>query len=337
MSSATPAAPVFSYAQAAQGLSRSSQSSTKPPAPSSLTPEATKKNAKTTATEPAQLDFDAPSISSKAHKENGVSLPKSEAGDIRGPKAEAGNQEHSSQAGTNIASAEEPSSTTAAHALRQDDGRSTKDQVEESVSSPHIDSSEAWEHQSQISTKSNQSKAKAKSKDLDEDWEKISPQGVSVEKELKPAPVPTVNFWQQRRAENEARAKELAYQRTTTSSTENKHKTVQSANEQMSRRSLNRATNGTENEPKGGRRREVDILKSADAGKSILACQYDHRLIIQDVEINPSRVLVGHPRSRKTQLRQPRLLLLVMLTSGQHQIRSWMTDENRLRRKVLTN
>jgi len=60
---------------------------------------------------------------------------------------------------------------------------------------------------------------KEKSKDVDDDWDKVSVPSVAAEKELKAAPIPTVNVWQQRREAQEARMRELATQRTAATTT----------------------------------------------------------------------------------------------------------------------
>ncbi|ETN45322.1 uncharacterized protein HMPREF1541_09153 [Cyphellophora europaea CBS 101466] len=54
---------------------------------------------------------------------------------------------------------------------------------------------------------------KDKGKDVEDDWEKVSIPSVAAEKELKPAPIPTVNFWQQRKEAQDAKRREQGAQK----------------------------------------------------------------------------------------------------------------------------
>lgn len=54
------------------------------------------------------------------------------------------------------------------------------------------------------------SSSEDKNKDADDDWEKISLPSTAAEKELKAAPVPSVNIWQKRKQEQDAKLKQEA-------------------------------------------------------------------------------------------------------------------------------
>ncbi|KAK5242017.1 hypothetical protein LTR40_012943, partial [Exophiala xenobiotica] len=94
--------------------------------------------------------------------------------------------------------------------------------------------------------------ADRKSKDPDEDWEKVSVPSMTAEKELKAAPIPVVNIWQQRREAQAAKAKEVVgHQRNATSSAT--HASRPSAgDEDPKRRSMSRDLESHERNGKSG-------------------------------------------------------------------------------------
>jgi len=84
------------------------------------------------------------------------------------------------------------------------------------------------------------SNEKEKSKEGDEDWEKISIPSTTAEKELKAAPIPVVNFWQQRREAAQAKLKEQVTQRTPApTSTQAKSRPQTTASDEARRKSSN--------------------------------------------------------------------------------------------------
>ena len=81
------------------------------------------------------------------------------------------------------------------------------------------DRTDSWEKASQVSTSQDRGAATEKDKDQDktkdseDDWEKVSVPSIATDKELKAAPVPSVNIWNIRREAQDAKRKELAAQR----------------------------------------------------------------------------------------------------------------------------
>ena len=85
---------------------------------------------------------------------------------------------------------------------------------EDDIALPNGTSDSTWDVQSQASgEKSQQSKEEGKVKENDDDWEKVSVPSVAAEKELKAAPIPVVNIWQQRKEAQDAKLKSLAVQK----------------------------------------------------------------------------------------------------------------------------
>ena len=105
-------------------------------------------------------------------------------------------------------SAASPHSTTADAVTRVADSASRRDQ------------SSSWDQTSQTSTsaeKAQESTEKDKVKDSEDDWEKVSVPSVSAEKELKVAPVPTVNIWLQRKEAHNAKKRQVEPQKASVS------------------------------------------------------------------------------------------------------------------------
>ncbi|KAM5442142.1 hypothetical protein MferCBS31731_002973 [Microsporum ferrugineum] len=179
----TPDMPVFSYAQAAKGLTSSTSDTkqTKPDAGANSVDENTADQK--IATTAAVADQSAAQQSSEV--KNG---PASADGEASAPAKTAVSERASPSLG--------PSTTSTL--VKEDDISIT----------PNGTASESeWEKQSQVSTAADKDKAsqaadddKAKS---EASWENVTP----PPKELKAAPPPTVNIWQQRQEALEAKAK----------------------------------------------------------------------------------------------------------------------------------
>ena len=217
--------PAFSYAQAAQGLSRASQNKAKTPVSNPIVQDLPDINAKKVNQEPAVSDL---STSQHSIRSSQVDLsPKvtAEAGAL-------GDSKDVDSVNGNAAAATKPSPSLA-------DGPSTSLSSPSFGASPNLTAQENTEvastqlkngtdsTDSQVQTpagsdKFSVSSEKKKSKDEDADWERISSPSIPTEKDMKPAPPPAVNFWAQRKAEQEAKAKELATHKASAASAKTK-------------------------------------------------------------------------------------------------------------------
>jgi len=209
--SAGASAPVFSYAQAAKGLT---------PATSTQT---TSRNESPAASEKSTKDKVGPDTGSNAlikptkpkfeseNKQNADStLNKASAATFS--KDSATKDEFSSPQLLQHNEHEEKAMST--------DGISTPSQISQpdegrpSMRSRRTTSAD----QSQGSAAREKSVGDKKSKDLEDDWEKVSVPSVAAEKELKAAPIPMVNIWKQRQEAQAAKFKEIQDQQRTSSS-----------------------------------------------------------------------------------------------------------------------
>ena len=68
----------------------------------------------------------------------------------------------------------------------------------------------AEEHGDKDRRTSEAGESQEKTKEVDDEWEKVSIPSVAAEKELKAAPIPTVNVWAQRTQARQAAQKQAA-------------------------------------------------------------------------------------------------------------------------------
>ena len=170
--------PAFSYAQAAKGLAPVQQAKT-------TTPADQKKPA--TASNLEGLRAPETSTNTEVAVTNGTAeAPHSQDTEVDIKKASATSS---------------PSYTTASTA--------TLPKADDISSTPNGSSESTWDKQSQVSSsvdRSSQATDASKDKMSENGWEKTP----TPPKELKAAPIPAVNIWQQRREAQEAKAKAMA-------------------------------------------------------------------------------------------------------------------------------
>lgn len=230
------AAPAFSYAQAAKGLTPSTSSQ---PTPRNESPATSEKNTR----ERSATESNVSQITGK---------PVREKAEIDGkPNTETAHQKSSSE--------ETPEKDTVVSTQKVLDAPETSS---EQPSLSGIDSQDLRRDETgpqlvngrtpsfdQASEVSGQGSAEKKPKDSEDDWEKISVPSMTAEKELKAAPIPVVNIWQQRREAQAARLKETASQ--PRSAPSNTPKTTPS-HDDPKRRSISRDIESRDREGKAG-------------------------------------------------------------------------------------
>jgi len=145
----------------------------------------------------------------------------------------------------------------------------------EDISITPNETSDNWDKQPQISTsieKATQTTGASKGPDTEEDGENQSVSKTPSEKELKAAPIPTVNFWEARKEAQEAKAKALAAQRPPQATVKTK---LQSANVAESQKPVDddsrrkqavKTAAKPEKENGAAKRKQGDALKQRDDG-----------------------------------------------------------------------
>ncbi|KIX04919.1 uncharacterized protein Z518_05790 [Rhinocladiella mackenziei CBS 650.93] len=224
MASSTGSAPVFSYAQAAKGLT-----------PASST-QATSRN-------------ESPAASDKSAKDRVTTEQTSNPSAGKTPRSKTESEEKQSKESSSTKSSTKDATENAPPAPRSqppspDDKSSSgpgsspsiepKQDVQKDAPSAQLQNGRTPSEPSPDSSspdKGSQGAAEKKSKDGEDDWEKVS-----VEKELKAAPIPAVNVWQQRKEAQAARMKERAEQRATIQNPSNAVPKPKSGNEDSKRR-----------------------------------------------------------------------------------------------------
>lgn len=200
-------APVFSYAQAARGLAPSSQ--------------ATSNVASSTSSEHGARDSTNVE-NSTIPADNRVARTLESEPDSSSQTQDTKPAERDHDAGKSQSKKGTPASKPSSPVVKSTSGKDFDEALDApkedvlSTNKPEVfettaaDSSDSpVEEKLTIATASD----KEKMKDTDEDWEKISTPSTTAEKELKAAPVPVVNIWQQRREAQEAKMRELVTQR----------------------------------------------------------------------------------------------------------------------------
>lgn len=220
MAAATnPALPAFSYAQAAKGRalttpvaqSQAESSQNKPELPSNERRVSTEWKAST----PNSEKQDSLHIAGSVNERDDISddlRSKAVHDEVDIASTTKSNSDNNSNANTKPSSLSHPDSKQISESTSSSLVASvaTLPREEEDSATPN-GSSESWDKRSESSTaaeKSLQIGESGKDKTGDDDW--VNVPALSTEKELKAAPVPVVNIWQQRKEALEAKAKASA-------------------------------------------------------------------------------------------------------------------------------
>lgn len=209
--SAGASAPVFSYAQAAKGLTPATSTQT---TSRNESPAASEKSTKDRVGSDSASNAPIKASKSKIESDNkqnadvtsNRSLPVSSSKDVGERDDLLSSQilqhnEHEEKA-MSIDSISSPSQNSQA------------DDVRPSMRSRRTTSAD----QTQELALRDKSVGDKKSKDVEDDWEKVSVPSVAAEKELKAAPIPMVNIWKQRQEAQAAKIKEIQDQQRSSSS-----------------------------------------------------------------------------------------------------------------------
>jgi la-related protein 1 len=207
----SPALPAFSYAQAAKGLAPASSSAQSQTDSSLNTPDLTSTERKSSLPESERLEslHNATWIGKKEETNSQAPSKATENGENETTAAKPFSEERtgpivkpamsSTSESKQISESTSPSLVASVATLPRED---------ESSATPN-GSSESWDKQSETSGMADKPSAPAteggKEKGADDDWVNVPP--AKFEKELKAAPVPIVNIWQQRKEAQEAKAK----------------------------------------------------------------------------------------------------------------------------------
>ena len=112
--------------------------------------------------------------------------------------------------------------------------------------------------------------------DTEEDWEKEPALKTPGEKDLKAAPIPTVNFWQARKEAQEAKAKALAAQRPVQVPGKAKPQVAnvaepqKVADDESRRKQAGKPLTKPEKEISAVKRKQGDVAKQRDDGSQLL-------------------------------------------------------------------
>lgn len=266
----SPAVPAFSYAQAAQGLTLATQNQIKSPASSSATSEPAAKDTKLNLGEPGKLDLNSTQVPAKPTRDAFTSPGTKEDGTFQKQSSDSSELEgrgNLSPPKSSFHVDDHDDATTPPTIPGQQSTDSVPLELKEDISARNSEVSEAWEGQPATpSEKATTATEKRKAKETEGDWEPVSPPPAPLEKELRPAPIPAVNFWDKRRAEQEARAKELASQRASTSAMATISKNQPASTEQPKRKLSERTSAVADKDASGSRRKEPETSRSTDTG-----------------------------------------------------------------------
>ena len=278
----SPALPAFSYAQAAKGLAPST-SAPHHVANASATPSvSSSREPKASTAEPAKLDL----TSKTTHSQNDDSIQTSTGKSTNAvrertltsndalkenipPHKPSGSS--SEETKMNVSGTSSPSFGAASSSTLS---------KEEDISITPNDISDNWDKHSQVSTsveKSTQTTGGNKVPDAEVDWDKESAFKTPGEKELKAAPIPTVNFWQARKEAQEAKAKALATQRPVQvigkakPQVANVPEPQKVADDESRRKQAGKPPTKPEKEISAAKRKQGDAVKQRDDGSQLLS------------------------------------------------------------------
>ena len=273
MSSAgSPAVPAFSYAQAAQGLTRNSQSQLKSPGSNSITSETNTKETRSAVTEPAKLDLNATQQSTKSSRDASSSRLGSGSDSLSGSRVDAGTPStHIEEPKPSVNPGDTPSVPVSISSFQSTPENDPEEQHE--VGSHTRETTDVSDNP--ILTPAGSDKLsvlseKKKSRDEDGDWEHLSSPLIPAEKDLKPAPIPVVNFWTQRKAEQAAKTRVQANQRTSGAVTTAKGGQPTSNVADVSKRKpTEKASGSRDREATGGQKKDEETARAIENGKSM--------------------------------------------------------------------
>ena len=209
--SAGAAAPVFSYAQAAKGLTpaTSTQNTSRNESPAASEKSTKDRLGSDSASNPSTK---APKSKTESEKPQNVDVTPTRSLPVSSSKDTGGRDEV--VLGRNSQDNEREGKATSAEDVSSPGQNSQHDDARPSMRSRRTTSAD----QSQEAATRDKSVGDKKSKESEDDWEKVSVPSVAAEKELKAAPIPLVNFWKQRQEAQAAKAKEAQGQQRVSSS-----------------------------------------------------------------------------------------------------------------------
>ncbi len=218
MTAATsPALPAFSYAQAAKGLAPAASTAQSQAEPSVNNTDISSAERKSSVLEPEKLQ--SLDVAAGVAKENEISdglISKMVHDDVKTVSTTKSTSVNSSTSTTKQTSSSLSGSKQISESNSPSLGASVTTLLrEDEISSTPNGSSESWDKQSENSAAAERPAQIAdtvKPLHVDDDWVNVS--APKVEKELKAAPIPAVNFWQQRIEAQAAKAKADAALRT---------------------------------------------------------------------------------------------------------------------------
>ncbi|KIW82483.1 hypothetical protein Z517_05510 [Fonsecaea pedrosoi CBS 271.37] len=256
MSSASGAtAPVFSYAQAAKGLTStaSTQSVSRNESPAASDKSIKERPASET-TNTTSIKTPRPR-SEPEDKSSGEGATSKSPAQLEGSAAKAPTENVDKEGATQIqhvATQNNAETSSVSHVGTPNLAPAQDQQKDEPV--PQLPNGRSPSSEelpgSTSSDKSAQTVTEKKSKDGDDDWEKVSVPSVSAETQYKAAPIPAVNVWQVRKEAQAAKLKGLEQQRGPVSSAPNQPQKPRSAVEDPKRKSLSKDVTTAEKESK---------------------------------------------------------------------------------------
>lgn len=285
MAAATsPALPAFSYAQAAKGLAPAPSTAQSQAEPSVNNPDMLSTERTASTPEPEKLD--SLNVTAGVVKDNEISnglISKMVHDDVKtgsttkSTSDSSGSTSNIKQTSSSLSGSKEVSESTSPSLVAS----VTTLPREDEISSTQNGSSESWDKQSQNSALAErpvQIADNGKTHNADDDWVSVS--APKAEKELKAAPIPAVNIWQQRKEAQAAKAKaDAALRSSTVSAAPNKpkpqsqptrHVEAQGDNDETKRKSSAKLTEKGDGNSK---KKQFDDPKGRDDGKCpVLRC-----------------------------------------------------------------
>ncbi len=284
MAAATsPALPAFSYAQAAKGLAPAVPTAQTQAETSVNNPDMSSTERKSSILEAEKLmSLD---VTAGVAKDNEISnglMSKMVHDDLKPVSTTKSTSDNSStsttkQTSSSLSGSKQVSGSTSPSLVASVTALPREDEI----SSTPNGSSESWDKQSEhpaVPERPAQMADSGKAHNADDDWINVSAQ--KVEKELKAAPIPAVNIWQQRREAQAAKVKADAALRSSTVSTAPKqpkpqcqptrHVEAHGDDDETRRKSSAKLTDRGDGNPK---KKQFDDSKARDDGK----CPVLHR------------------------------------------------------------
>jgi la-related protein 1 len=283
MSSTTsPALPAFSYAQAAKGLAPSASTPHHAASISASPSVSSSRERKSSSAEPVKLE-----LTSKATNSPNEDLNQRSTGKNADALREITSTTHDSlkehiPPGKPAGSSSDDAKMTVSETSSPSVGAASASTLSkaEDISITPNEASENGDKQFQGSTsaeKSTQTTGASKAPDTEEDGEHQPVPKTPSEKELKAAPIPTVNFWEARKEAQEAKAKALAAQRPPPATVKpklpsaNVVESPKAAEDESRRKQAVKPPAKLEKENGAAKRKQGDTSKQRDDGTKLLA------------------------------------------------------------------